>query len=57
MNIVLATRDAEESYFKRRSQDYEDALHAIDEASDILTSIYSGSGSFVEVSRVSKSML
>ncbi|KAM3131060.1 hypothetical protein pb186bvf_016872 [Paramecium bursaria] len=57
LNIVLATRDAEEAYFKKRSQDYEDALHAIDEASDILTSIYSGSGSFAEVARVSKTML
>jgi hypothetical protein len=57
LNLVLATREEEQRYFKKRSQDYEDALHAIDEASDILASIYSGSGSFLEISRVSKTML
>jgi len=57
MNSVLAAAETEAGYFKRRGRDYEDALHAIDEASDILAAIYSGSGSFAEISRVSKSML
>ncbi|CAD8080378.1 unnamed protein product [Paramecium primaurelia] len=57
LNSVLSAAETEAGYFKRRGRDYEDALHAIDEASDILATIYSGSGSFAEISRVSKSML
>ncbi|CAD8080856.1 unnamed protein product [Paramecium primaurelia] len=57
MATVLNAAETEAGYFKRRGRDYEDALHAIDEAQDILASIYSGSGSFAEISRVSKSML
>jgi hypothetical protein len=57
MNSVLSAAETEAGYFKKRGRDYEDALHAIDEASDILAAIYSGSGSFAEISRVSKSLL
>ncbi|CAD8181246.1 unnamed protein product [Paramecium pentaurelia] len=54
---VYNSAEGEAGYFKKRGRDYEDALHAIDEASDILASINSGSGSFVEISRVAKNML
>ncbi|CAD8186860.1 unnamed protein product [Paramecium pentaurelia] len=57
MTSVQTSAESEAGYFKKRGRDYEDALHAIDEASDILASIYSGSGSFVEISRVAKNML
>ncbi|CAD8065075.1 unnamed protein product [Paramecium primaurelia] len=57
LNMVLTAAEQEASYFKKRGRDYEDALHAIDEASDILAAIYSGSGSFAQISRVSKVML
>lgn len=58
MNIILATREKEQEYFKKRSQDYQDALHNIDEALDIVDAISSGKrSSFLEVSKVAKSML
>jgi hypothetical protein len=57
MNMVLTASDSEATYFKKRGRDYEDSLHAIEEASDILAAIYSGAGSFAEISRVSKVML
>lgn len=58
LDTVLATREKEQEYFKRRSQDYEDALHNIDEALDIIDAISSGKRtSFVEMSKVAKHML
>jgi hypothetical protein len=32
MATVLATAENEAGYFKKRARDYDDALHAIDEA-------------------------
>lgn len=55
--MVTSTAENEATYFKKRGRDFEDSLHAIDEALDILAGISNGSRSFVELSNVSKSLL
>ncbi|CAK64096.1 unnamed protein product (macronuclear) [Paramecium tetraurelia] len=57
LTLILATAESEQGYFKKRGRDYEDSLHAIDEALDILSGIANGKRSFAELSSVSKSML
>ncbi|CAD8066355.1 unnamed protein product [Paramecium sonneborni] len=57
LTLVLQTAESEQGYFKKRGRDYEDSLHAIDEALDILSGIANGKRSFVDLSSVSKMML
>ncbi|CAD8154258.1 unnamed protein product [Paramecium pentaurelia] len=57
LTLILTTAENEQGYFKKRGRDYEDSLHAIDEALDILSGIANGKRSFAELSSVSKSML
>ncbi|KAM3130658.1 hypothetical protein pb186bvf_017250 [Paramecium bursaria] len=57
MELIVLARDQEEAYYKKRSQDYQDSLYAIEEAQDIITSLYSGAGSLIEVSKISRKLL
>ncbi|CAD8177242.1 unnamed protein product [Paramecium octaurelia] len=57
LNTILTTAESESAYFKRRSRQYEDSLHAIDEALTILEGISFGYRSFSELSKVSQRML
>ncbi|CAD8173819.1 unnamed protein product [Paramecium pentaurelia] len=57
LTLILTTAENEQAYFKKRGRDYEDSLHAIDEALDILSGIVNGRKSFVELSSISKQLL
>ncbi|CAD8099866.1 unnamed protein product [Paramecium sonneborni] len=57
LNTILTTAESEQGYFKKRSRQYEDSLHSIDEALTILEGISNGYRSFSELSKVSQKML
>ncbi|CAD8073137.1 unnamed protein product [Paramecium primaurelia] len=56
LTLIITIAENEQAYFKKRGRDYEDSIHAIDEALDILSGIANGRKSFVELSSISKQL-